>query len=224
MKRILTFTMVTLVLILMGGLSLRMAHASDTGCTNGDCPPPDPDCTNGDCPLPDPGCTNGDCPPDPGCTNGDCPPDPDCTNGDCPPTQDADDDGYSAYNDCNDHDSSVHPYATEICDGEDNNCNGLLGVGEEDLDGDGYLACKTDCDDLEGMIHSNAYDLPGNAVDENCDGSLGACDPDTDWKNHGQFVRCVAHEVDDLIALGILTQEKGDELIANAAKSDVGKR
>jgi hypothetical protein len=33
----------------------------------------------------------------------------------------------------------------------------------------------------------------------------------------------VAHEVDDLIALGILTQEAGDELITNAAKSDVGK-
>jgi hypothetical protein len=34
----------------------------------------------------------------------------------------------------------------------------------------------------------------------------------------------VAHEVDDLIALDVLTQEEGDELITNAAKSDVGKK
>lgn len=35
--------------------------------------------------------------------------------------------GYAQNNaDCNDHDASVYPGAPEICDGKDNNCNGLI--------------------------------------------------------------------------------------------------
>jgi hypothetical protein len=44
---------------------------------------------------------------------------------------DADNDGFTAENgDCNDNDSSVNPYAPEICgDSLDNNCNGLVDDG-----------------------------------------------------------------------------------------------
>lgn len=40
--------------------------------------------------------------------------------------QDLDGDSFKTPEDCDDRDPSVHPYATEMCDGIDNNCNGLI--------------------------------------------------------------------------------------------------
>jgi len=105
---------------------------------------------------------------------------------------DADGDGFLADDDCDDNDDTVHPGATEICDGIDNDCDGE--VDEEvtttyyaDNDGDGfgdpddtqqgcekptgYVPSGTDCDDDE----PNAY--PGNTevcdyIDNNCDGQV----------------------------------------------------
>lgn len=80
-----------------------------------------------------------------------------------------------------------------------------------------------DCDDTNADVNPDAYEFTENIVDENCNGSLGDCDPTIEWINHGQLVRCVAHETDVLIEQGILTQEEGDALIGVAARSDVGK-
>ena len=39
---------------------------------------------------------------------------------------DADGDGYDAASDCDDSDASIHPGAAETCDGEDDNCDGVV--------------------------------------------------------------------------------------------------
>jgi len=136
---------------------------------------------------------------------------------------DSDGDGAPADVDCNDLDASVFPGAPELCDGKDNDCDGLVPDIEADADADGVRTCEGDCDDADPDINPGAVELPGNNTDENCDGSLGACDPNASWKNHGQFVRCVAHEVDELVAAGEITEEEGDDLINSAARSNVGK-
>lgn len=114
--------------------------------------------------------------------------------------------------------------ATETCNGLDDDCDGQIPPGEANADADGFRGCQNDCDDANPAVNPAALELPGNYVDENCDGSLGACDPTTVWRNHGQFVRCVAHEVDVLVAAGVISEEAGDALIVSAAQSNVGKK
>ena len=58
---------------------------------------------------------------------------------------------------------------------------------------------------------------PRERVDE-------SCEPEAPWKNHGEYVRCVSHRVEELIEDGTIIEEEGDEIVSIAAKSDVGKK
>ena len=98
-----------------------------------------------------------------------------------------------------------------------------------DVDTDGYAIeggnCgEVDCDDSDAGVSPGAVDLPGNTTDENCDGSLGPCDPGAVWKNHGQFVSCTAQEGERLLEAGLITEEQKDAVVSQAAQSDVGKK
>jgi len=73
--------------------------------------------------------------------------------------------------DCDDNDNTVYPGAPELCDGKDNNCNGILGDTEVDDDGDGYMVCEGDCDDNDGSIHPGAKEL-SDGKDNNCNGLI----------------------------------------------------
>ena len=86
---------------------------------------------------------------------------------------DEDGDGWSVEaGDCDDNNAAVFPDAPEICDGLDDNCNGVVPVDETDADADGWMACEGDCDDGEAAVH------PGSS--EVCDGMDNDCDPNTD--------------------------------------------
>jgi hypothetical protein len=94
--------------------------------------------------------------------------------------------------DCDDANPEVSPAATElVADGVDQNCDGEE-LCHADADGDGYGAAETvasavltctgpglstpgselgDCDDSDQAIHPGATDVPGDAVDQDCDAS-----------------------------------------------------
>ncbi len=97
--------------------------------------------------------------------------------------RDADSDGYEGEawggTDCDDDDASVHPGATEACNGQDDDCDGVVA---EDMDGDGDLTCGCkycDCDDNDATVHWGATEVWYDGVDQDCDGASDY-DADTD--------------------------------------------
>lgn len=102
-----------------------------------------------------------------------------------PPSGGADNDS-----DCDDTRVEVYPGAAEDCDAtEDLNCDGFIGLG--DNDGDGFSACE-ECDDGNADVNPGATELC-NGIDDNCDEVIDPDDsadastwyPDADYDGYG---------------------------------------
>ncbi len=81
--------------------------------------------------------------------------------------------------DCDDDNATIFPGATEICDGEDNNCDGNTDEGFTDTDNDGEADCVDDDDDGDGVLDSNdncPLDANADQADGDTDGLGDICD------------------------------------------------
>lgn len=104
---------------------------------------------------------------------------------------DLDSDGAYPCTDCNNYDASVYPGAPEVCDGDDDDCDGIIDNADEvnmywyeDQDGDGYgvdaspiQGCEKpdgyakynhDCDDSNSAISPDLPEYCGDDIDQNC--------------------------------------------------------
>ena len=94
------------------------------------------------------------------------------------PNADADDDGDPDITDCNDADATIYTGAVELCDGVDQDCDGVLDNGF-DVDGDGVTTCAGDCDDTNALTFPAAPEVC-DGEDNDCDGALPLIEVDND--------------------------------------------
>jgi hypothetical protein len=100
--------------------------------------------------------------------------------------------------DCDDSDPNNFPGNVELCDGFDNDCDGMLDSEEYDADKDGFAPCQGDCDDSDSTTNPDAIEecdgvdndcdtvIPGDELDGDEDG-FAACAGDCDDTDAGLF-------------------------------------
>jgi hypothetical protein len=109
------------------------------------------------------------------------------------PGVDGDGDGHAGTAtggaDCDDGAPGIHPGAAELCDAEDQDCDGLVDE-DFDLDGDGVTTCLGDCDDANASVLPGAVELC-DGLDGDCDGAVPADEVDGDGDGVPLCLDCV---------------------------------
>jgi len=137
-----------------------------------------------------------------------------------------------ASGDCDETDAAVNPDAVEICDGQDNDCNGVADDDDAsdaetwylDSDGDGFgealvttTACAqpvgyvaqevaTDCDDAVAEINPDAEEICNDGLDNNCSGTAEACE--------------LGLETADLVLMGYAAGDQAGKSLSNIGDLD----
>ena len=113
---------------------------------------------------------------------------------------DDDGDGWTEVDgDCDDADPNVHPQGTEVCDGYDNDCDGLTDdlddslrtdgwfvdndndgyggspAGESCLESEDWVDNTSDCDDSDDNISPDAVEVCNDFADNNCNSDDDEC-------------------------------------------------
>lgn len=118
---------------------------------------------------------------------------------------------------------------------------------DEDIDGD-TVANETDNCPIHANGSQTDFDSDGlgdadgvNDGDDACAGTPPAvlissdgcasgqllelaCPSDGEYRNHGQYVKCMAQEAERQVEEGLISDEEKDAIVGSAAASDIGKK
>jgi len=133
----------------------------------------------------------------------------------------ADFDGDGLGNECDgDDDNDGVPDTEDNCqydfnpDQADFDLDGAGDVCDEDTDGDGVIDSDDEC---LGTAPGAVVDVVGCSIAQLCPCA-------NNWKNHGGYVKCVAHSADDFLADGLITIEEKEAIVSAAAQSACGQK
>ena len=135
--------------------------------------------------------------------------------GDVCQSADEDNDGYTADVDCNDTNPSIHPDATEVCDGLDNNCDNHT---DEDW------VCDADKDGINNSSDQCLSTQADQIVNKSGCSIADLCPCDNAWKNHGAYVNCVTKTSQSFLASGLISSPDKGLIVSGAAQSECGKK
>ncbi len=134
-----------------------------------------------------------------------------------PSDADNDYDGWSiADGDCNDGNPTINPGAPEVCNGLDDDCDGVLLPDELDADRDGWLVCEDDCDDLLATVHPEAEEIC-DQEDNDCDGFV----PDNADDDSDGYSLCTGDCDDSEDRVSPIEPEVCDDLLDNDCDGSV---
>ena len=74
--------------------------------------------------------------------------------------------------DCDDANDQISPFANESANGIDDDCDGEIDEGLDDLDQDGFTTIDGDCDDSNGWVNPEIAEQCADGVDNNCNGEI----------------------------------------------------
>lgn len=132
-----------------------------------------------------------------------------------------------------DNDGDLQGDACDVDDDNDNipdtsdNCPLDANSNQDDLDGDGIGdVCDTDVDgdQVIDQVDQCLNTALGEVVNEVGCAINDLCPCDNGWRNHGAYVRCVAHASEDFLEAGLISEEEKDATVSEAAQSACGKK